>query len=370
MTKIGIFGLFKRPSNREVAQVMVELVVTVVLAILISACCSLFEAVLYAVPSRHIETLIQSGKASGRIFKELRSNVDRPIAAILSLNTVANTAGAAIAGSAAGLLFGHRGLVFFSVLFTICILIFSEILPKTAGVVYSRKLVPLIAQPLRALTWIMTPFAWTIGIVTGMVAGGRREEIVTSQEIRLMARVGLRTGGISSYQERAIENILSLDLKSAKDVLTPRTVVFSLDAGLSLEKASKTPLRWEHSRFPVYGEDPEDIVGIVRTSELFMSLADGKEDSTLADIMKPVHFVTENSRLNRVLREFLELRQHLFVVLDEYGGFAGIITLEDILEEILGQEILDESDQVADKRALAREKRRRSIKEEAPIDQS
>ena len=111
-------------------------------------------------------------------------------------------------------------------------------------------------------------------------------------------------------------------------------------------------------------------MGIVRTSELFMSLADGKEDSTLADIMKPVHFVTENSRLNRVLREFLELRQHLFVVLDEYGGFAGIITLEDILEEILGQEILDESDQVADKRALAREKRRRSIKEEAPIDQS
>ncbi len=174
-----------------------------------------------------------------------------------------------------------------------------------------------------------------------------------------MARLGLRTGGISAYQEKAINNILSLEQKTAQDVMTPRTVVFSLDGNLTLEEAAKATRRWEHSRFPVYADNPENIVGVVRTSELFMALAEGKEGVGLRELMKPVHFVAENARLNIVLREFLEMRQHLFVVLDEYGGFSGIITLEDILEEILGQEILDESDQVADKRELARQRRRR-----------
>ena len=325
----------------------------------ISGCCSLFEAVLYAVPLRRIEAMTQAGKAGGRIFRELRSRVERPIAAILSLNTVANTAGAAIAGSAAGTLFGHKGLIYFSVFFTIAILLFSEILPKTTGVVYASRLAPIVAFPLSALTWIMTPVAWMVGAITGLIAGGKKEEIITGQEIRLMAQMGLRTGGISRYQERAIVNILSLDKKTAKDVMTPRTVVFSLNGRLTLEEARTAPRRWEHSRFPVFDEDQEDIVGIVRTSELFMALAEDKENISLMEIMKPVHFVAENTRLNHVLKEFLDLRQHLFVVLDEYGGFSGIITLEDILEEILGQEILDESDQVADKRELARQRRRK-----------
>lgn len=340
---------------------MLELAVAVVSAMGISFVCSLFEAVLYSAPLRSIEALAQAGSRGGKIFKELRSNVDRPIAAILSLNTAANTAGAAIAGSAAGELFGHNGLVYFSAFLTVAILIFSEIIPKTVGVVHAARIAPLVAGPIRFLTWAMTPVVWLAARVTGLVAGKRSEDVITGRDIRAMARLGLRTGGISLYQEKAIANILSLDQKSAEDVMTPRTVVFSLDAGLTLEQAAKAPRRWEHSRFPVYDEDPEDIVGIVRTSELFMALAEGREDLRLADIMKPVHFVTEGARLSQVLKEFLDLRQHLFVVLDEYGGFSGIISLEDILEEVLGQEILDESDQVADKRELARQKRRKAL---------
>jgi len=168
-------------------------------------------------------------------------------------------------------------------------------------------------------------------------------------------------GGIKPYQESVIDNILSLDAITVKDVMTPRTVIFSLSEHLTLEKAGHKSSRWEHSRFPVYGRDMEDIVGVVLTKELFIALSEGKEGAPLTDIMRPVHFVAETAKLSNVLAEFINLRQHLFVVLDEYGGLAGLVSLEDILEEILGREIIDESDQVADKRELARKRRSRLI---------
>ena len=149
-------------------------------------------------------------------------------------------------------------------------------------------------------------------------------------------------------------------LKGVNDVMTPRTVVFSLSERLTLEEAAAKSKKWEHCRFPVYDKNVEDIVGIVLTKELFMALSRGEKAKKLSDIMRPVRFVAETARLNNVLMEFMGAKEHLFVVIDEYGGLSGVISLEDILEEILGREIVDESDQVADKRELAR-KRRRSI---------
>jgi len=336
---------------------MIELIVAVGFAVFISAACSLFEAVLYSVPIRHIEAMVQGGKPGGKIFKKMRTNVERPVAAILSLNTIAHTVGAAFAGSAASVVFGHEWLGYFSAAFTLIILIFSEIIPKTAGLVYGRALIPLIAYPLKCLVWLMTPVIWLSGLVTRLIARGKTEESITSEEIQVMAGLSLRRGGIQSYQNRAIENILTLQDKTIKDVMTPRTVVFSLSEHLTLEQAGEKKTRWEHSRFPVYDSDIEDIVGIVLTKEVFISLADGKKEMHLTELMRPVHFVVETARLNTVLMEFLELKQHLFVVLDEYGGLAGVISLEDILEEILGREIIDESVEVADKRHLARQRR-------------
>jgi magnesium and cobalt exporter, CNNM family len=138
-------------------------------------------------------------------------------------------------------------------------------------------------------------------------------------------------------------------------VMTPRTVVFSLDKRLTLEDACQESLRWEHSRVPVYDKDIEDIVGIILTKKLFMTLAEGKNGITLTELMRPVHFVVETAKLNNVLMEFIGSREKLFVVIDEYGGLSGVISLEDILEEILGKEILDESDQVEDKQKLAKQ---------------
>ena len=252
---------------------MLELILAVSFAIFISAGCSLFEAVLYAVPIRHIEVMVQTGKYGGKIFKKMREDVERPIAAILSLNTIANTAGAAFAGAAATAFFGHEWLVYFSVFFTLAILVFSEIIPKTAGVVYGKSLVPFIAYPLRGLVWFMTPAVWLSGLITRLVYRGKPVESVTAKELRAMAEMSLRTGGIKPYQEQAIENILTLQNKKVKDVMTPRTVIFSLSEHLSLKEAFKVPNKWEHSRFPVYDQDTEDVVGIVLTKELSMALA-------------------------------------------------------------------------------------------------
>ena len=340
---------------------MTELIIAVRFAIIISAGSTLFESVLYSVPTRHIETMVQAGKSTGKLFKKMRRDIDRPIAAILSLNTIAHTAGAAVAGSAASAVFGYQWLGFFSVFFTLAVLVFSEIIPKTAGVIYCRSLVPKVAYPLRGLVWFMTPAIWLSGLITRLFTGDKSEEAITAEEIRVMARLSLQTGGIKPYQEQAIENILTLQNKQVKDVMTPRTVIFSLSEHLTVEEASKVATNWEHSRFPVYDQDMEDVVGVVFTKELFMALAEGKKDMYLTQLMRPVHFVVETARLNTVLMEYLELRQHLFVVLDEYGGLSGLSSLEDILEEILGREIVDESDAVADKRELARSRRERLV---------
>jgi CBS domain containing-hemolysin-like protein len=336
---------------------MVELIIAISAAMIISGCCSLFEAVLYSVPLRHIETMVHKKKPSGRIFKELRGNVDRPIAAILTLNTIANTAGAAVAGSAATAVFGYQWLAYFSALFTLGILIFSEVIPKTAGVVYGKSLLPLVAYPLKWLVAFMKPAIWLVSHVTGLIARKRAPESISPDELKTMARMSLRSGGIKEYQENVIDNVLSLDTRIVKDVMTPRTVIFSLSEHLTLEEAAKASTKWEHSRFPVYDKDVEDIVGMVLTKELFIALAEGEKDRTLTDLMRPVHFIVETAKLNNVLMEFMGTHQHLFVVIDEYGGLSGLVSLEDILEEILGREIIDESDEVANKRELARQRR-------------
>lgn len=337
---------------------MTTLALAVGFAIVISAGCSLFEAVLYSVPRRSIESAALAGKSAAKIFKKLREDVEKPIAAILSLNTIANTAGAAVAGAAAGEVFGGNWLPYFSAAFTLAILLFSEIIPKTAGVAYSKALVPFVAYPLQGLVWVMRPVAWLTAQVTRLVAPGRTSDPVTAEELRVMARLSFRSGSIKFFQERVIENILSLQNKTVKDVMTPRTVIFSLSEHMTLKEASRATERWEHSRFPVYDRDQEDVVGVVLTRDLFISLSEGKGENRLSELSRPVNFVVETARLNQVLIEFLEKRQHLFVVIDEYGGLSGLVTLEDILEEILGREIVDESDQVTDKRELARMRRK------------
>lgn len=338
---------------------MLELVLAVVIATLISAFCSVSEAVFYSFSWSKIEKLTKSGNKSGILLGKLRTNIEKPITAILTLNTVAHTAGASIAGAAWSSVYGAETLPLFAIGFTIIILIFSEILPKTVGIEYSDKLGPALAAPIHWMVLFFAPVIWICGFLSRSVSSGEGGPKTTEEDIRAMVSLTRKTGAIKPYEALSIANILSLDDKVVDQIMTPRTVVFSLPVDMTVGEAHEKYSAWPHSRIPVYeGDDPEDVVGVIYRRSVFEALADGLHDVTLADLMNPVRFVLDNISLDRLLVKFLESRMHLFVVLDEYGGMAGVVTLEDVMEEILGSEIVDETDQVVDMRELARIRRR------------
>jgi CBS domain containing-hemolysin-like protein len=339
---------------------MFEFLLIVGLAVSISALCSVAEAVLYSLPWSYIEQLRRAGRKSGDILFELRSAIDKPITAILTLNTIANTAGAALAGAAAAAVLGSEMLGYFSAAFTAAILVFSEVLPKTIGVVHHRRLAPIIARPLQILVLALGPIIWCVRLLVRFAGKGIGPQ-ASEEDLRAVLSLTRKAGVIKAAEELSIKNILSLDVKMVKDIMTPRTVIFSLPANLTVAEAKATKATWPHSRIPVYEKDPEDIVGLVYRREVLEALANDQDDVSLARLMKPIHFVLETMTLDKLLVRFLESRTHLSVVLDEYGGVAGVVTLEDVLEEILGNEIVDETDQVVDMRELARIKRKTLI---------
>lgn len=339
---------------------LVTLCLAVGLAILIASLCSLFEAVLYSVPLSHVEVMAKSGSRSGKLLKQLKGQISKPIVAILTLNTIAETMGASVAGAAAAQVLGDENVVIFSIVFTLAILFLAEILPKTAGVAYCKTLAPLVARPLTLIVSLLTPVIWLSHQVTRLIQANSDEALVSSQEIMAITALSLKSGEIDKQQEQAIINILDLNKKSVRRVMTPRTVTFTLSEHLTVREAVEFKNKLElHSRIPIYDTEPDDIVGIIMRNDILLSAAEGNLGVKLAELMQPVNFVPESAPLPRVLLDFLEYRRHLFVVVDEYGGFTGVISLEDILEEIMGQEIMDESDETKDMRELARLKRRK-----------
>ena len=333
------------------------LIISVSLAIVVSALCSVCEAVLYSLTTSQVEMLRRSGTRSGAILHELRSDIDEPITAILTLNTIANTIGAAIAGAAAAHLFGDRNVFFFSAAFTMAILIFSEIVPKTVGVSYSYRLAPFIALPLKLMVICLKPIVMLCQTITRLITQDKGKESISAKELQTIATMSRESGQLEEVQEKVIMNIIDLKQKIVREVMTPRTVTFSLDENLSVHDAMQEITRLtSHSRVPVFNTDPDDVTGIVMRKDVLLAAAEQKLNTTLAKLKVPVHFVPEGMPLNLVLVDFFEKRQHLFVVVDEYGAVTGIISMEDVLEEIVGEEIIDESDRTRDMRELARRK--------------
>lgn len=341
---------------------MWELIIAFSLAVIISAFCSIAEAALYSVPWSYIERLKKEKRKAGFVLYNLRSKVDQPIAAILTLNTIANTAGAAVAGAAAAHVFGAQNLVYFTIVFTLTILIFSEIIPKTLGVIYNRRIAILIAEPLRFLVWFLAPIIYICRKIISLIEKRKHSPGASEEDLLAMISMTRKSGNIKPYEEMSIQNILSLDKKMVKDIMTPRMVIFSLPAHMTVSEARKHKTVWPHSRIPVYeNNDPEEIVGVVYRREVLEALANDQNNVRLESLMRPANFVVEIMNLERLLIKFLESRLHLFIVIDEYGGIAGLVTLEDVLEEILGKEIVDETDEVVDMRELARQRRRQLI---------
>ncbi|MDX2433672.1 MAG: hemolysin family protein [Desulfobacterales bacterium] len=336
-----------------------QLILATGIAIIVSAFCSIIEAVLYSVSQSQVEVMAKSGKKSGFVLKELKKDIRQPITAILTLNTIANTMGAAVAGASAAVVFGEENLVWFSIFFTLAILLFSEILPKTAGVAYAKNLASWIAIPLNTLTKIMSPLIWLCQVVTHLIPKQAKEALVSIEEIQAVAMLGRKAGKIEPQQEKVIANILKLQDKTVREVMTPQTVVFTLNENLTIAEALKFKEQWnKHSRVPVYEENHDDVVGLVLSRNVLLNFAEGMGEKKLSDLMQPVHFVPEAAPLNKIMIEFFEQQVHLFVVVDEYGSVTGVISLEDIIEEIVGREIIDESDTAGDLREYARHRKK------------
>ena len=332
---------------------MTALITTVVVVILVSAICSLLEAVLYAVPASHLERLADAGGRTGKVLQQLRTDVDKPITAILSLNTIANTAGAAVAGALAAEALGESALPVFSGAFTLLILLFSEVVPKTVGVVHARRLAWAIALPLHWLVWVFSPLIYVISQVTRVFAGAGREPSMSREEIASLARVGWRSGVIDEAQAIAIQNIVTMQAKQVRAILTPRTVLFSLPARVTCGEAAKLDKVLVHSRIPIYGDGPDDIIGIALRRDILASVAADQHQQPLRELGQPVEFIPEDATLGHALTRFLATKRHMLIVLNDFGAVEGVVTLEDVIEEMLGREIVDESDKIADMRDFA-----------------
>lgn len=350
---------------------MWTLVLAISMAILLSFACSLMEAALYAIPWSTIEILRKKGDKKGQLLFELRTNIDRPIAAILTVNTIANTAGATIAGGAFLAVFGEIYMGIFAACFTLLILTFGEIIPKTLGVVFAPQIACFMCYPLAICMKLLSPVIWLLERVTKLITpNAPKTPQISEDEICAAARLSRKAGQIKEYEENCVRNVLSLDQKHVHEIMTPRTVVFSLPANLTVEEAYADSRIWQFSRIPVYGQDNEDLLGLVERRTIARCMRDQQNAKPLSSIMRPIYFAQESQTLDQVLQHMLKARVHLFAVLDEYGGLSGVVSLEDVLEEMLGREIVDESDKVTDLRALAKAQNKALIKqseEETPV---
>ncbi|MBL8024871.1 MAG: DUF21 domain-containing protein [Fibrobacteres bacterium] len=340
---------------------MTLLIIACSVTILVSFFCSLSEAVLYSIPKATAESWAREGKRAGILFSRFKKDIEKPITSILTVNTVANTAGAAIAGAAFVETFGVTWLWAFTGGITVAILLFSEILPKTLGVTFYLRLAPIIAVPVNSLIIITSPLALIIQKLIKIILPPKKKSTAeqSSQEIVSLVNLHRTEGAITAMEEQIIENVLGLREKRAVDIMTPRTVVTSMESTLTVAEARAAGGEWTHSRVPVFGKSKDDIVGLVFRRDVHNAILNGEGTLKLHNIMHTIHLVPEMVKADKLLHLFLERREHLFAVVDEYGGFSGVVTLEDVLEEMIGRQIIGEFDKTADMSEMARRKGRR-----------
>ncbi len=289
----------------------------------------------------------------GKKLSYFKENINRPLSAILSLNTIANTVGAASVGAIALIEFGSSWVAIMSGILTLSILIFSEIIPKTIGALYWKRILVPATFAVQVLIVMTYPLVVLLELLSKWLAKDGNEDKVSREEVIAMAELGEDEGTIEESESTVIENVLMLDDIPVEEVLTPRSVIFALDKTSSVREVLDKYNDIEFSRIPVYEEGLDNIIGIVRRHVLLKSKAEDQFDVTMGELAKPIHTVEENDSVGNVLDEFVKRREHLFMVKDQFGQVAGLITLEDAIETLLGIEIVDETDSVVDMRKLA-----------------
>lgn len=342
----------------------IKLVMVVAATIGISFFCSICEAALYAVSSARVEQLAQSGSVSGKRLQRLRKSIDKPIAAILALNTIANTAGATFSGMLAAEVFDSVGVGVFSGFLTLGILFVSEIIPKTVGVLHADRVAPFLSAPIDLIIRVLWPLVALCQFVTRTIAGDASAiGTVTEEELLALSRLSHRSGTLTADEARWMQNALKLDQINVADILTPRTVIQSMPKDATVGEASQTALSWPHKRLPLTdGSNVDEIVGVAIREDILHAASAGENEKTLDQLKRPASFVPKTMKVSDLLSKALRERTHLFIVVDEYGGTAGIVTLEDAIETLLGSEIVDETDAATDLRRLAKQQGAEKLK--------
>ncbi|MCD6433063.1 MAG: DUF21 domain-containing protein [Sulfurimonas sp.] len=331
------------------------LILFFVLSVSVSFLCSILESVLLSVNMSFVAVLEKERPTVGKLLKLHKENINKSIASILILNTIANTLGAAAVGAQAAMIFGNDAVVYVSIVLTFAILFLSEIIPKTIGAIYWKQLAPISAHVIRLFIWLTYPIILTTLFVTNRISKGSDDaNSFTKEELLESMLLGEDEGVIDEKESDVIENILNLDNIKVGEVLTPRSVVFALDEKMTIKEIIETKEDiFKFSRIPVYHESIEEVIGIVMTKRIFKQALE--DDSvTLGSIKKNIFAINENIPVSKALDLFIDKKDHMFLVMDNYDQTEGIITLEDCVETILGVEIVDESDSTVDMRELAK----------------
>lgn len=322
----------------------------------ISFVCSILESTLMSTPLSYVNMREDEGYKPATRFKQYKTDNARPIAAILSLNTIANTIGAAGVGAQANQIFGNEWFGLVSGITTILILLFSEIIPKTIGTTHWKKLMGFTTAALRILIIVLFPIVWIVEKFTNTISSTDEDEAVVSrEEVAAMADMAEDEEVIDEDENKIIQNVIKLDDVKAEDVMTPTTVAEIAQEKMTLKEFYKIKSYSHFSRIPVYTDSDEYITGYVLRSEVLELLADDKFDMTLGEIKREIPLFNEKMSLSDVWDEMMKKKEHISCIIDEYGSFQGILTLEDIIETIFGLEIIDERDDVADMQQYARE---------------
>jgi len=337
---------------------MTLLILFVVLAIGVSFLCSILEAVLLSISPSYVEASEEEKPKFAEKLRGLRADIERPLAAILSLNTIAHTVGATGAGAQAALVFDDAGVGVFSALLTLGILILSEIIPKTLGATYWRALAPFTVRVLPILIAIQLPLVWMSQAITKLLKPSDAQSEVSREEITALTTAGQRLGVIEEDETRVVQNLFQLPHILVSDVLTPRTMIEHVSQDATLGSVVEGRDTFTFSRLIVTGESIDDVSGFVLVRELLVAALRDEKDRTISEFTRELPRVSEKIDLDTLFDFLMERDAHIALVEDSYGGTAGLVTMEDVLETLLGSEIVDEHDKDVDLQKVARKRAR------------
>ena len=342
------------------------IIIYVLITVVVSAMCSILESALLSTPLSYVTTLESKNHPKAKRLRLYKEDIDRPISAILTLNTIANTAGAALVGAQATQVFGNAFVGVTSAVFTLLILVFSEIIPKTIGADYWRKIILPASSIIRVLIIITYPIVLLLQWITGLVTSDNRPAAVSREEVSAMVA---EEGVLEKKENKMIQHLLKLDEITAEEIMTPSVVVDLVNEKMTVRDFYKKEEYSKHSRIPVYTDTDDYVSGYVLRQAVLERLAEDKFNTTLAELARPILTFEEETPVSKIWESLLEKKEQISAILDEYGGFRGLVTMEDVIETMLGFEIVDERDSVVDMQELAIQqwqKQKRKIHRRSP----